>query len=320
MADTATIEQPATVSDDLWTSESSTPQSSGEPSTSDVSAAPTPEPAAAVTDPAPADAQPSEPAQPKPNPRKNPQARVEQATAQAAAARAELQRAQARIQELEAATARQPQPAARETAPQPEAKTPTDGRFPKFAEWIEQHPDRDLDDYLEAREEHTLTQAQTRWQTQYQQTMREQRFAERMKELTAAHPDLPQILAQYDPVVSPLMTEAIKDSERGADIVHWLATHPDQCLQLAEDSKETPAAAAPLMRRYLESQLTAQAAATASPDSAPKARPSSALPPVNRVGGTTNATPLEPDDLDFGPEFIRKGNEADRKRKELSRW
>ena len=72
------------------------------------------------------------------------------------------------------------------------------------------------------------------------------------------YPDFDQVLTEADTLglqVSAVMQEAIAESPQAADLVYFLATHPEECTQLAEESQQTPVAAATVMRRLLESRL-----------------------------------------------------------------
>ena len=319
--------------DDLWTSDSAasaaiaagtTPDAPGRPTVPDAPAEPQDSAAEedAATATAPVEPVAETPQEPKKgNPRKDPRARVEQATAQAAQAREEARRERdererlaARAQQLEAELAALKTPKAE---PAPAAK-PAGDTFPKFAQWIEEHPEQDFDSYLEARDEFRERKLTSSWQAQREADVAEARYHAALRSGASKYEDFAQVVSS-NPPVSSVMAAAIKGSEQAADIVYWLGSHPDQCFQLAQESvNDASPDAARWMRKFLEAQVSASAAAPV-PDSAPQARPSSALPPVNRVGGTASATPADPDDLPFGPDYIRAEN-AREKAKAGRRW
>lgn len=321
----ATAEPTTHEMDDAWTSDSERQAESGQALTSDPVTSGTvvgldDDDTAPVAASEPVSTEPTTPEPPKRrNPRNDPRARVEQATAQAAAAKEEARIERERAARLEAEL--QQARAARSSAPVDVAPAPPpaaqNGKFPTFDVWAESHPGADYDDYVDARAdaraEAKIAAFQQAMAAEQEALVIQARFEEGLKK----YPDLPQIVqASNNPPLSAVMHEAIRTSEAGPDLVYWLATHPDQCRQLAEESRDEPVGAVRTMRRYLET--LAQAAAI-TPDSAPQARPSAALPPVNRVGGTATATPVDPDDLPFGPDYIRAENARDRKRQER-RW
>lgn len=246
-------------------------------------------------------------------PRNDPQARVQQATAKEAAAKEEARKHQERADRLERelADARRAQPQAQPAQPQarPQAKPddgkPTWGAFEAkigsdYQTWGEAQ-----DAYFEA--QHAYRDDQGEWKAALGEIERAR----------ATDPEFDRLLKNELPC-SAVMGRAIRDSKQRLDIMRYLGTHPEMCAQLAQESDRASLDAAPVMRRYLEAQVMAGAAAR--PDSAPAVRPSTANPPINRVGGTATATPLDPDELPFGPDYIRAENARERKRQEASRW
>ena len=303
---------PETPPADLWTSTSSQPD--GSLVTTEPDETPEPAPVEAV-------AAPSEtPEKPKVGkPRNDPRARVEQATQQAAAAKEEARVAReetARYRaELEQATHRAAQP----QSPTPPLVAPT--KFPSFETWSEGNADATYDDYVDARADARAEAKIATWRAEQESARELDVLQSRMDEGARKYPDIQRVVQENNPPITPVMFKAMKASGQTADIVYWLATHPDQCTQLAARTNWPESAvsadAAEVMRLYLESQVAHGAAL--SPDSAPQARPSAALPPVNRVGGTATATPVDPDDVPFGPDFIRIENARERKKQE-GRW
>lgn len=341
VADATTFESPATAAptsgmDDLWTVETTRQAETVEQAASE-----------AGTD-APAD--PAPPAPPTPGtsdatedrprdasgqftpktgkPRNDPRARVEQATAREAAAKAELQR-----EREEAAKLRAELDALRRPATPPPAPEPTKAEASKYATRPKPSVDEigtkyqtyedfneDLADWkFEVRMAERDAQAHV-LAAQREAETRATAYRTRVQQFTATMPDFPQAIAAVNDIApTPSIVQAILASEQGPALAYYLATHREAYVQLVQDTHHLSADAAPMVRRFLESQVSAAAAAP-TPDSARVARPSAAQPPINRVGGTASATPIDPDDLEFGPEYIRRENQRERKEREARRW
>jgi len=134
-----------------------------------------------------------------------------------------------------------------------------------------------------------IAQARSEWETQQVQQQRGQTFAQRLTTGKAQYPDFDSVLQNADTLglqVSAVMQEAIADSPHAADLVYFLATHPEECHQLAEESQQTPVAAAAVMRRLLESQLALRAVPSNGSGAAARATLSTAKPPVTPVGSS----------------------------------
>ena len=104
------------------------------------------------------------------------------------------------------------------------------------------------------------------------------------------------------------MQEAIADSPKAADLVYFLATHPEECLQLAEESQQTPVAAAPVMRRLLESHLAPRAVPSNGSGAAARAVVSTAKPPVTPVGSSPVVSDEPPGEAASAAEHARYWN------------
>ncbi len=318
-------ETPVADMDDLWTSDAAPtqepspppePTESPEPPVAVIAAEPEPEPAVAAE----RDEAGKFTGKKAGKPRSDPQARVQQATAETARLRAEAQQAKEETQRLRAEldASRRPAPPAEASRSQSGAPLPGAGfSFPKREAWMTAHPTAEWDDYDDAKLEARDTWREMR---QADQSRTQQHFS-RIADARAKYPDWDTVvLARTDLRLSSALERAIQDSPQGGDIVYWLGSHPDQCAQLAAESQgDDPVVAARWMRKYLETQVAASPAA-ARPDSAVLARPSQAKPPVNRVGGSAAITPADPEDLEFGPEYIRRENAREKKEKEARRW
>jgi len=104
------------------------------------------------------------------------------------------------------------------------------------------------------------------------------------------------------------MQLAIAESPKAADLVYYLATHPEECIQLAEESQGTPVAAAPVMRRLLESQLSSRAAPRNGTGPAAPPKLSTAKPPVQPVGSSPVVGDDPPSDAASAAEHARYWN------------
>jgi hypothetical protein len=250
-------------------------------------------------------------------PRNDPQARVQQATAKEAAAKEDARLAREEAASLKTrleALERAQRPAER-VEPASQQPQPQNGRFPGWDAWSQANPGRDYDDYTDARADYRY--AVLEQQRQYRQIV--DTYHQNLKEARSSDPVLQQALEANDPPVSPVMERVLLTSPKSVDIVRYLSTHPEDCAQLAQESSTTPLDAAPVMRRYLET-LVASGAVANRPDAAQSVKPSTANPPIHRVGGTASATPVDPDEMDFSPEYIRIENAKEKKRREQSRW
>ncbi len=248
--------------------------------------------------------------------RDNPYTRVKQATAKEATAKEEARQAREEAASLRTrleALERAQRPAER-AEPAPQQPQPQNGRFPGFDAWSAANPGRDYDDYTDARADYRYGVLEM----QRQQQAVVSNYHQQIEVAKQSDPVLVQALAN-DPPVSPLMERAILASPNSIDIVRYLGTHPEDCAQLARETSSLSLDAVPVMRRHLET-LVASGAVANRPDAAQSVKPSTANPPIHRVGGTASATPVDPDDLPFGPDYIRAENQREKKRQESSRW
>ena len=120
------------------------------------------------------------------------------------------------------------------------------------------------------------------------------KHAERVTAAKAKYADYDAVIAQGNTAVSqagvtlpPALLKAIIESDRSADLLYDLASHPDVCLQVARDVHGLPLTAAPVVRRFLESRL---APVTAGPDATPKPVTKAAAP-IKPVGSASVASP-----------------------------
>ena len=261
-------------------------------------------------------------------PRSDPQARVEAATAKEAAAkedariaREEAAQLRADLERLRSLPAQTAQPA--ESKPSQPARF----QFLTFDQWLAGNPEGDWDAYQDAK-----LDARDSFKSQVQHvTSALESHQRRLADATNADPAFASALQSgANQIVTgiqrlglaalpPLLVESIVDSPQSVEILRHLVTHPDVAIQLAVETKDLPASAAPVVRRLLASSLPPPGAVPRA-DSASVVRPSNARPPINRVGGTASVPPADPDDLEFGPEFLRAENLREKAKREASRW
>jgi hypothetical protein len=251
-------------------------------------------------------------------PRDDAFARMKQATDKLAESNRLREAAEARVRELEARQA----PVSLETkAPiaQPGQK------FPTFDAYLTDHPDASWDDWNDAKIDYVAEAKLTARDRAQQQAVQQQEITRvsqahgaRMAAIATKYPDYATVRDAADVALAAAgirqlpeaLVRAIVSSDRSDDLVYFLGTHLEETIQLARESAESPATAAPILRRYLESQVRASAAS--SPGSASSPVRSTAKPPVNPVGGHASAVPVPLDDLEFGADYVRKANQRDR--------
>ena len=264
-----------------------------------------------------ADAAPVEPPTRDPAlPRHNPIARLNQALAQKAEAERKAAALEAELQRVRSGVTSPVTPPGYSAPTQgylaPNA-APASGDEPQFEQFTQE-----ADPYT------AYVQAWARWDNARQvearfaayeaaQTARAEqaRFAARVQEGRTQYPDWDEALTQAATMglqVSDVMRAAITASPRAADLVHYLATHPEECTQLAEESLTTPVAAATVMQRLLESQVSSPAAASNGPGSAARPVISTAKPPVRPVGSSPVVSDAPPGDEASAAEHARYWN------------
>lgn len=317
------VETPAT-EPDLWTS--TVTDANGTTTTEpapEVESAPEPEPV-------PVDETPDQKIEREANgqftakksKRDNPYVRVKDATAETArerearvAAEARASDLERRLQELETRPAPtpppQPVPAAGRGRPSEDEVGTT---YATYA------------DYVDAVAEWKLEQWQSKqnFQEQIQQQLQAHLETQRMHDALSRHvstvaesgrtrfADFDTVVNALDVKFSPMHQEAILRAPDSAAVQYALGKNPELARQIAAIDN-------PFVLGLEFAKLTQSSAAVARPDSASTARPSSAKPPINRVGGAASAVPVDPDDLDFGPDYIRAENERERKRQQANR-
>lgn len=253
-------------------------------------------------------------------PRDDAFARMKQATDKLAEANRLLEAERGRVKAFEA------REAAQRRAPAPPAPTAqaTAPKFPSYDAYLADHPEATWDDwndekidFIAERKLETRDRQQRETAQQQEAAAIDQAHGRRVADLATKYPDYEAARDAADralldagiPTLPDALVRAVKTSDQSDELLYFLATHPQDAIQLARESADSPVTVAPTLRRYLESLLPARAAL--STGSAAPTR-SIAKPPVNPVGGAASATPVPVDDLAFGPEYVRRMNKRDR--------
>ena len=267
--------------------------------------------------PAPADAaappqlplEPEKPAKDPTLPRHNPIARMNKALAEAAALRERNARLEAELQARAQAAPASGVPTP-ELPPPPRVTAIPEPQFEQFANAPDPYTA-----YMQAwarwdRAE-GIAQARLQWEAEQAQRTQAAAFADKMAAGRKARADFDAVLTEADTMglqVSAVMQAAIAESDHAADLVYYLATHPEVCTQLAEESIATPVTAGPVMRRLLESHLSGRADASNGAGTAAPTKPSTAKPPIQPVGSSPVVTDEPPGDAATAAEHARYWN------------
>jgi hypothetical protein len=192
----------------------------------------------------------------------------------------------------------------------PNDPEPREEDFDAYRDFVKAQAQWAIRDAFRQRE---AQEAQARAMTEAQRAKAtwEQRYADAQKTL----PDLPQAIeAMKDRELSPAIARAVIEADRGPEILHYLATHPEECAQLVEDSRTLPPSAAPVMRRLLEAKLSGAPAASSGPAAATTRK---AVPaPIQPVGASPVVAELSLEDIAKLPlpEYTRLMNARDQAR------
>ena len=191
--------------------------------------------------------------------------------------------------------------------PQPQGET-----FPAFDAWSTAFPNATYEDYIDARADY---RAESRIQAFQQETAAQQRAREAEHKTLTLRDKGKSVYNDWDDVFTGLQLEVpqpvwhtILTDPDGHRLAYELATHPETVYQMAGmDPLQIGVALGTLKARW--------AGAPAAPPA--PSRPASAPPPITPLGSSPTQPVSSPDDLDFGPEYVRRMNEAERKRRRL---
>ncbi len=259
----------------------------------------------------------------KGNPRHDPQARVQEATAKAAEATRLLAERDAKIADLERRVSEREQP----QRPKPVAAPSNEG--PQESDFSDQ-PDP-YASYLAARAEWRAEQAVERKWAEREARQAAKAVADaatsRFDAATKEDPDFPKFFSAVDDTltaagfhpqapVPAVMLDAIASSEMGPDIIRFLGSHPEELIQLAKDVIGTPREAATAVRRLLEATVKASTPALSAAVSTGSAAalPRTSAVPITPVRTSREPAPdKDPSDKPFGREYVREMNRKDRR-------
>lgn len=214
---------------------------------------------------------------------------------------------------------------ARQAQPTPEPAKQAAPAFAPFEEWSKAKPEASYEDYLDARADWRLEQrmAEKAKQDAAQRDHTEfltatERYVAAETAMKETHDDYDQVLASGAKALRlaglnglpDALLKAIHTSTRGPELLYSLASHPEDCIQLAQEAAGLPLTAAPMMRRLLESRLTA---APSGPAVTPKPAISQAKPPIKPVGSAPSGTESPDDDPEDIDTFIRVNNAREAK-------
>ena len=200
-----------------------------------------------------------------------------------------------------------------EPAAQPQAAAPGQATRPKpaleafageadpYAAWQEAVVDWKLEQREAARQ--AATAAEVKQQAEAQAKLAEeqakQQYIIRVQSFADQHEDYDAVVTPYlsSAFVPPAMGQAILQSERGPEILYWLAQHSTESTELAMLAAPQGRDSAGLIQRLLESRLDPARAGSGS--SVPS---TSAKPPIRPVGSSpvvaTDGPPDDTADLD----------------------
>jgi hypothetical protein len=156
-----------------------------------------------------------------------------------------------------------------------------------------------------------FAQVQSEMFRQNQQTAAEQAFQQRRAEFVKAHPDYDEVVGASDVTLADHVADLIRHEPDGPALAYHFAQHPDEAARI---SSMPPGPAWYALGRLAERLATPQktgAVASALRPAVPRAP--APLTPVGSSGHRSS----DPSELEFGPEYMRRGNQADRERRKL---
>ena len=177
-----------------------------------------------------------------------------------------------------AAVQQQPQP------PQPQAPPaqPQVDDFDTYEEYMQKSIDWGVQKGLSSER-----QAQARQQAVQAQFAQDQQWKQQMETSAQTHEDFEEVVSNPNIPVSPIMSDAMKGSPVGAEIMYWLGQNPAHCEQIAY----MPPLDALKEIGKLEWSIQAQSAQAPQDPPAPAPKVSSAPKPIRPVGGKGDSSP-----------------------------
>ena len=191
--------------------------------------------------------------------------------------------------------------------PQPQGET-----FPAFDAWSTAFPNATYEDYIDARADY---RAESRIQAFQQETAAQQRAREAETKTLTLRDKGKEVYKDWDDVFTGLdlhvpqpVWHTILTDPDGHRLAYELATHPETVYQMAQmDPLQIGVALGTLKARW--------AGAPAAPPAS--SRTASAPPPITPLGSSPTQAVSSPDELEFGPDYVRRMNERDRQRRRL---
>lgn len=206
-------------------------------------------------------------------------------------------------QQRQAFVAEPPRPA----PPAAPAGEPQEQDFSSYADYVKAVSAWQADQRLAQFQQQQQQQQEARQRDEWQQR-RNVSFAERLQEARAANPEFDVLVNREDIELTPPMIDVIKDSPLAADLMLHLAHHPDDAQRIY--------ALHPMLAfgemKALEGRLSAARGSSARPVAVSQAKP-----PIKPVGSAPTVSVDDPAALEFGPEYVRRMNAAERKRRRL---
>lgn len=282
-----------------------------------------------------ADEAAAKPAEPKAgNPRTSYQAKIDSAIAKQREAERRAEDVERRLAEREAEWQARAQPVQQPPTPvQPTQAAASkyladvqryqaEADAPKFDDFVAAGLDDPYTAHRDAMSMYIADRRQSEWSAkQAAETQQRERHSHLANSIALAadrHPEIQSILGTqaeqaYPPAVTDLlMVEAAQDPSLSAELFHHLLTHPDDAARLA--MMTSPVAAA----REIGRLTAGLSSAPPGPETElPRTMAKPLIKPVRPSVMAHESSP--PDALDFGPEYIRRMNEQERKQREARR-
>ncbi len=181
-------------------------------------------------------------------------------------------------------------------------------KYPTYADFAEDLADWKFESRMAEREQREHQQTVQR---EAAQTV--QKYREAAQEYAKRSPGYADRIRSVDDIeLPPVIADAILQSDKGAQVSDYLATHREEFAQLSQEWATVPVQAASVVRRYLETR-----AGAASPGSASVSRPSAPAPIRPVSGSAAVASAPSPEDMDFGPEYVRAMNAREREHRRV---
>jgi hypothetical protein len=185
----------------------------------------------------------------------------------------------------------------------PNRPKPTVDQFRTYEEWVDAVADWKLDRHAAAIFQATIAQQQ-----QQAQTAAQAAFEARRTDYIAAHPDYAEVVGASDVPVSETMDQFFTHDPSGVAAIYYLAQHPEDARRISELAPGPALVALGRIAQIVEAHSTSGAVSTG-----PRS-PLRAPTPITPVGAGAHRS-SDYSDLEFGPEYVRRGNESDRSRR-----